>query len=344
MNISSVNKQQSNVNGQQSNVNEETLLRIETLRKEYDIVLKQYQEAMKTYINDLSDENVDNQCVKYKLTDANISQLCYDKIWHDQGCLTDTPIVDASKTLDELVINSYKSATSDDKTQCYGSTDASSNIVNPTNPTYPTKSKYITLKGKSWLGTSELKSETLETEDECIAMCEIDPKCSGATFNPTTKYCQTRQGDSSITDSSTEYAIVKKLKYKMLLLKTLNSKLITLNEDITTEIRKIEPTLEPYENEKQLNNTELENYHANLLRHRNEILRQLNDYENIEAEYDNSSVYVKQQHWMYNIFALIAIILGAMTIKKLSEGDNNVGVFILIGFIWALYVFLIKYS
>ena len=46
---------------EQPKINEETLLRIKTLRKEYDIVLKQYQEAMKTYINDLSDENINNQ-------------------------------------------------------------------------------------------------------------------------------------------------------------------------------------------------------------------------------------------------------------------------------------------
>ena len=105
-----------------------TMLEIETLQKEYDIVLKQYQESMKTYINKLSDSENENKCSKFKKSDKNISQLCYDKIWHDQGCLTDTPQIDTNKTLNELVKQSYNTSISknvNDINQCYGN---SSNI------------------------------------------------------------------------------------------------------------------------------------------------------------------------------------------------------------------------
>jgi hypothetical protein len=302
---------------------------------------------MKNYINTLSENEINNKCSSFKKSDKNISQLCYDKIWHEQGCLTDAPQVDTEKTLDELVQKSYNTAISknpDDITQCYGDNKTSEennlikngnfsepkitensfkyisgdvevpnwnfngaalinnseawtyeipypngnqavsleltasisqnvnlkkNIkyslklfcsgrnccdgVNPikielydstgkmmlsilditptlvwseytasfTSPDtqtyklafsgitesgnkssgiqgiklieeklaiYPNIMDYISLKGKSWWGTGELKTETVETENECIALCEADEKCSGATFNPSKKH------------------------------------------------------------------------------------------------------------------------------------------------------------
>ena len=332
-------------------IDETKILKIQTLKNEYDITLKQYQEAMKTYINDLSlSESDKNECNKYKITDKNISQICYDKIWHDQGCLTDTPAVDASKTLDELVLNSYKSSSTEkDKDLCYGNPNATLNSSSL--PTYPLKKKFEVIEGKTWWGTGELKSQILETEDECIALCDSDINCSGATFNPTKKSCWTRKGNSSITDGlkndptqGSDYAIVKRLKYEMSTLKTLNSKLLKLNEDITNEIKKNDSSVENYENIGDIKEDELRKYREILIQHRDEIKNQLNDYEDIEAEYNNSSLYVKQQHWMYNIFALVSLIIVFITIKKLLEGDNTVGVFILIGFVWALYIFIIKFT
>lgn len=485
-----------------------TMLEIETLQKEYDIILKQYQETMKTYINTLSEGESENKCSKFKKSDKNISQLCYDKIWHDQGCLTDTPQVDTNKTLDELVKQSYNTAVSKNTNninQCYGSSSNISinnliqngdfskpvltensfkyissdsqvpnwifngaalinkskawtyeipypngnqavslqltssvsqsvnltknikyslklfcsgrnccNGVNPikielydsnnkmvlkileitptivwseytsffTSPDtqtykltfsgittsgdkssaiqnielieekskiYPNIMDYLSIKGKTWWGTGELKTETIETESECIALCESEMNCSGATFNPTKKLCWIRSGDSEITpglmndyELGSDYVLIKKLKYEMTTLKSLNTKLITLNRQIIDKIKNINPEVESYENTKNNNNKQLKDYYDVLLRHRNEITEQLNDYESVESKYDNSSIYVKQQHWSYNIYALLSLILIFITIKKISEGENITSIFIIIGIIWAFYIFIVK--
>lgn len=505
------------------------MLEIETYQKEYDVVLKQYQEAMKTYIDELKETETTNKCSKFKKTDKNISQLCYDKIWHEQGCLTDTPQVDANLTLDELVQNSYKTSMSKneaDVKQCYGdnsfiptnnliqngtfskpsisensfkyisgdsevsnwnfnggalmnnsadwlyeipypngnqavslelTASISQNLklkknikyylklfcsgrnccdgVNPikielydldnkmvlnileitptivwseydatfTSPDtkeykltfsgitesgnkssaiqnielteeksaiYPNILDYISIKGKTWWGTGELKTETVETENECIALCDSDVNCSGATFNPTKKMCWTRSGDSEITpgmiddnNSGSDYALVKKLKYHMTILKSLNEKLLTLNEKIIDKIKnrdklingdkiknhnksnKSENTsIENYENREDIISSNIfEDYYEVLLNHRRQIEEELNDYEDIEAQYNNSSIYVKQQHWTYNIYALLALMMIFITIKKLSEGDNMIFVFLMIGIIWAFYIFLMKF-
>jgi hypothetical protein len=486
-----------------------TMLEIQTLQKEYDIILKQYQEAMKTYINTLSENENKNECSKFKKSDKNISQLCYDKIWHDQGCLTNAPQVDTDKTLDELVKKSYNTAVSkntDDITQCYGSSsnvsmndlilngnfsepvleensfkyissdtqvpnwnfngaalinkstawiyeipypngnqavslqltasisqnvnltknkkyslklfcsgrnccsgvntikielydsnnqmilnileitptlvwsEYTANFTSPDTQTYkltfsgvatsgdkssgvqgielieeksaiyPNIMDYISLKGKTWWGTGSITGGTIETEGECIALCEADVNCSGATFNPTKKLCWIRSGDSEITPGlkddptyGSDYALIKKLKYDVITLKSLNSKLITLNRQIIDKIENINPEIELYENDKNNNNKKLKDYYDVLLRHRDEIIEQLNDYENVESQYDNSSIYVKQQHWSYNIYAILALILIFITIKKISEGENTISIFIIIGIIWAFYIFIIKF-
>jgi hypothetical protein len=482
-----------------------TVLEIKVLEQEYKSVLNQYQEAIKTYINNLSE----NDCSLYKKTDKNISQLCYDKIWHEQGCLTGTPQVDASKTLDELVQQSYNSSLAkneDDIKQCYGNTSSvpTNNIIlngnfdNPkintnsfkyisgtnevpnwnfngaalinnsslwvyqipypkgsqavslqftqsisqsvqlkknvnyllnffcsgrncchglnsikvelydnsqnmimkideitptvdwrkytsnftsidtqtykltfsgmsgtldkssaiqgielieeTKPIYPNMMDYVSLKGKTWWGTGSIEEKSAETQSECIAMCESNINCSGATFNPTKKMCWVRSGESEITPGlnddpnyGSDYALIKKLKNDVIKIQLLNLKLISLNEQIINKMRSIKPQIENYENEKNNNNNYIEDYYNVLLRHQNDITEQLKNYENIESEYNNSSIYVTQQNWSYNIYAILAFIVIIVTFKKISEGDNMIPIFIVLGIIWAFYIFIIKF-
>ena len=80
-----------------------------------------------------------------------------------------------------------------------------------------------------------------------------------------------------------------------------------------------------------------------MLRHQNDITEQLKNYENIESEYNNSSIYVTQQNWSYNIYVILAFIVIIVTFKKISEGDNMIPIFIVLGIIWAFYIFIIKF-
>ena len=129
----------------------------------------------------------------------------------------------------------------------------------------------------------------------------------------------------------------------MTMLKSLNSKLITLNEQITDKIKNVDPQVAVYQTTKENNSKQLKDYYDVLLRHRDEITEQLNDYENVESQYDNSSIYVKQQHWSYNIYALLSLIVIFFTIKKISEGENTISIFIIIGIVWAFYIFIVKF-
>lgn len=107
-----------------------TLLKIETLQKEYDIVRMQYQQAMNDHLNTLNSNT--NPCINYKLNSKNISQVCYDKIWHEQGCINNAPQVISDKSLDDLLKYSNEMSMSnknEDVSLCYGNNIPSKAII-----------------------------------------------------------------------------------------------------------------------------------------------------------------------------------------------------------------------
>lgn len=495
-----------NTNTQLKDVTGNTMLKIETLQKEYDVLLSQYQEAMNNYIKSLSSN--DNPCAIYASNNKNISQVCYDKIWHEQGCLSDTPKVITTQSLNELVNNTHNISISNNDSDiktCYGNNlptkaiiqnnnfnqpllengtyehitsetkvpnwnlnkavllneakvwnypipypngkqciclqndayisqnvnlkekvdyticlsccgrnccdgvnkikielyskdndkikeiyeiipvadiwneytvvfsvptsdeykikikgtnltgDKSSAIQNiyfkyDTLPIYPNITEYISLIGKMWKGPDEEIVSDVTTETECIALCESNEKCVGATFNPTRKICSIKSGSSVIKNGimddkekeNSDYAIIKKIKHDALILKSLNKKLVELNEQIAKEISSIEPTMQSFENNQKYNKEKLEMQFKLLLEHENEIKTQLNDYSDIEDKYNNSSIYVNQQHMMYNIFGILSLVIILITSKKIMESESNLTIIILISLIWGFYYFIIQ--
>ena len=491
-----------NTNTQLKDVTGNTMLKIETLQKEYDVLLSQYQEAMNNYIKSLSSN--ENPCATYASNNKNISQVCYDKIWHEQGCLSNAPSVETTQSLNELVNNAHDISISNNEADiktCYGNNIPTKAIIQNNNfdqpllengtsehitsetkvpnwnlnravllneaevwnypipypkgkqciclqndayisqnvnlkeninytisllccgrnccdgvnkikielyskaddkikeiyeiipvadiwneytaifsaptsdeykirikgtnttgaiqniylkydilPIYPNISEYISLIGKMWKGSDEEIVPNITTENECIALCESNEKCVGATFNPTRKICSIKNGDPVIKNGmmddknkdNSDYAIIKKIKYDALILKSLNKKLVELNEQIAKEISSIEPTMQSFENKQKYNKQKLETQFKLLLEHENEIKTQLKDYSDIEDKYDNSSIYVNQQHMMYNIFGILSLVIVLITSKKIMESESNLTIIILMSLIWGFYYFIIQ--
>lgn len=321
---------------------QQSILKIQTLRAEYDATLAKYKEAMDNHINTTSATS--NPCINYSLDSKNISQLCYDKVWHDQGCISNVPSVKNSDTLDDIVKYIYDLSKSNDvekKKVCYGT--QSVNISNDKKIVYPNEKDYIQIKQKTWWGTSEDKTETVNNADECIALCESSAGCSGATFNPDKKLCWTRKGNSSLSDGMVnDYAILKNSKYELIILKNLNEEMLELSRKIMDEINKIKPYVNNFEEETQLNSQTINNYYDTLLIHETNINDELQDYYDIQQQYTDSNLFITQQHYLYNIYAVLSLIIIAVTAKKIYESENNLFMILLIGIIWGMYLLFIK--
>jgi hypothetical protein len=302
------------------------IIKVETLQKEYEVTLQQYQEAGQNYISALQNGS-SNPCQTYNSDSTAISQACYDKIWVDQGCTTQPPNADESwaksQTLNSLVNDSYLWATMTDETHrkgCYGDT---TNYNTSPSPTYPNKTEYTALKGRTWWGTAGITEGAASTQEECETMCANSENCSGATFNPVKKYCWSRSGDTSITTGEDDdYALIPKQKAALVVMKGLNEKLLNLNNQITSELTNINPEVEEQSQQKNTKQQELQTSYQTLLEQKLEMERQLQEYNSINEENENQSLYVTQQTVSMRVWVLITCLVLIVTMKQMVGIDD----------------------
>jgi len=147
----------------QDNKLKSTLIQLETLKKEYENTLQQYQEAFKNYIVTLK-KDIENPCGNYNKNSTGISQACYNKIWNDQGCTVQPQDVVNSEylktlTIDGLVNDSYLWATLTDENHrkgCYGNSVPSI-----------TTNNYCSIYGKDSTGISQACYDKIWADQGC---------------------------------------------------------------------------------------------------------------------------------------------------------------------------------
>lgn len=325
-----------------------TLIKVETLQKEYEVILQQYQEAGKNYITSLQNTS-SNPCGNYQKDSTNISQACYDKIWSDQGCST-TGVVNAStdwaeaQTLDGLVNDSYLWATLTDDTHrkgCYGD---STSYTTKTSAVYPNKTVFTALKGRSWWGSAGLSEGPVASQEECENMCANSSECSGATFNPVKRYCWTRKGDSSITAGrDDDYALITQQKAALSVMKYLNNRLLEINEQISSELQSINPEVRQQYEEKNKTQKELSSSYKKLLEQKIELDKQLQDYYGVDQEENNQTIYVGQQNVSFRFWTLITCLVILITIKRMF-GSESPPITITIWLLIIIVLIILTYS
>jgi hypothetical protein len=315
------------VNDNYDNTIDNSTLRIATLEKEYAKYLMLYQEAQKNYITILNTSS-SNPCEKYKLESKGVSQECYNKIWADQGCTTQAPIVGAwqnGQTYDGLVNDSYLWATltdTDHRKGCYGD---GTEYTTKTEPTYSLGKEFAELPGRTWWGTYGIKEGSAETKDDCVSMCASDSNCTGATFNPVKRYCWTRGGNGSISAGQPDdYALIPKLKSVMIILNGLNDKLMDINKELREETKKLNPVLKQERQENEATLQKFDQYYNDLSDDKIEMAKLLNNYNSIEADLNDQTLFVEQQNSSYRLWFLLSIIFVLITLKKMT-GDSAGG-------------------
>ena len=181
-----------------------------------------------------------------------------------------------------------------------------------------TNNDFISLKGRSWWGTKGLKEGSVETEDDCENMCASQDNCSGATFNPVKHYCWTRLGDSSITvGRDDDYALIPKQKAALVAMKSLNEKLLSINDQIRSELTNIKPEIEEQLNEKNEKQQQLNDSYQRLLEQKIEMERQLQEYNTIDQEVENQGIFTSQKNVSLRFWVLITCLVLLVTLKRM---------------------------
>lgn len=225
------------------------IIQIETLEKEYMVILKQYEENYNNYITNLKINNKDNK----------------------------------------------------------------------------SNSEFVALRGRTYWGKYGLKESALQTVQQCESMCASDLKCTGATFNPTKRYCWTRGGDGILTSgSSDDYAIIPQIRQNLIVLQNLNQKLININNKINKTLNKIYPIAQQDIDLKNKKQEKLEKYYSILLNEQIELEKTLREYETLEQQYNNNFLNTVSQNTSLRLWSVISLIILVITIKQtLGLNDGN---------------------
>ena len=234
------------INAIQNDKLQSALIKVETLQKEYEVTLQQYQEAGQNYVTALQSSSTPDQAPEY--------------------------------------------------------TD---------------------LQGRSWWGTSGVAEGSASSKEECENMCSSSGKCTGATFNPVKRYCWARGGDGSISAGlDSDIALIPKQKAALSVMKSLNEKLLTINEQITSTFKNMNPEVLKQMIEKNKKQQQLSESYQRLLEQKIEIEKQLQEYYSIEENNDNQSLFANQQNISMRVWVLITCLVLLITIKRIVGSDS----------------------
>jgi len=304
-----------------------SLIKVQALQKEYEVTLQQYQEAGKNYINSLQNTS-SNPCQNYQSDSTGISQACYEKIWADQGCTT-TGMANAStdwaksQTLDGLVNDSYLWATLTDDTHRQGCYGTSTTYTTNTSAIDPNSTDYAALPGRTWWGSAGVAEGTVDTQEECENMCDSANNCTGATFNPVKRYCWARTGDMGVLPGlDTDNALIPQQKAALIVMKSLNDKLLSINEQITTELKNSGPDVKQQYEQKNIQQQKLSDSYQVLLEQKIAMEKQLQEYYSIDEGSENQTLFVNQQTSSMKFWVLITCLVLLVTLNKLYGGSN----------------------
>jgi hypothetical protein len=201
--------------------------------------------------------------------------------------------------------------------------EAQKNYVNSLNES---NNSFTIFPASSWMGTTALNESSVSSPEECENMCLSNNNCTGATFNSVKKYCYTRSGLGNILPSQdSDSALLKNSIANLVLIKSLNEKLLSLIKQITNEYNNVQPQLNEEKKYQQQTQEDLNTNYGLLLDEQVELQKKLDQYNDINENNINESLVVKQANYSYIFWFIISIIFVLITFKLLLgiEGNSN---------------------
>jgi hypothetical protein len=297
---------------------------LENLNLEYKTQLTAYKQAVTNYVNFLQNQSK-QACINYSPDSKGINQACYDEIWKKAGCTT-TGIVNANadwpkaQTLNGLIYDSFLWATMTDSTHrdgCYGKNNNSDNTTynTSTSANYDiNKPTFTSIQGQTFWGTGQAGSQSVYTEgdlEQCKALCAKTSGCSGATFNPTAHQqpmCWLRTGEGGLANGlDTDYAIVPEAKQYLMIIESINKKLLDTNSKIQEINEKAEPEYDMLTQQNEIKDNVLKQNYLHLTMERKKIRALIDQYETLDKSETQGTLEIYQKYYTFILLLIIAI-------------------------------------
>ena len=195
-----------------------------------------------------------------------------------------------------------------------------------------TGKEMIAVNGRTWWGQTALKEGPAGTQNECIAMCSANDKCTGATFNSEKKYCWARAGDDILTPGNdNDVALIPKIKMNVITLSQLNNRLIDVNMKMSNEFKNLNPKLKAQKIQQEKKQKELNKAYIKLSEDKKNMNNILNEYNSVEKDYENQTLNVNRANTLFKLWTLFACIVILILYKTLvGDGLPNSAMFFVV--------------
>lgn len=179
-----------------------------------------------------------------------------------------------------------------------------------------------TQKESIFNGTERLRETRTNNLNDCKKACQNNQLCSGATyFN--NGYCNLRKGSGEIEQgSSSTTAIVPKSKILLQNIKMMNEKLSSINKKM---VEKMNASKGPTINVLNQNETSLKQSQTELAREKEYIDSKLDEYDILDAKYNDHALKTTQNLYMYILTSIVVILCVIILIGFSLPSVSNLG-------------------
>jgi hypothetical protein len=200
---------------------------------------------------------------------------------------------------------------------CYGKNNSSDNTTYNTSTSADyniNKPTFTSLKGQTFWGTGQAGSQSVYTGgdiEQCKALCAKTSGCSGATFNPTAHQqpmCWLRTGEGELAKGlDTDYAIVPEAKQYLMIIESINKKLLDTNSKIQEINEKAEPEYNMLTQQNEIKDNVLKQNYLHLTMERKKIKSLLDQYETLDKSETQGTLKIYQKYYTFILLLIIAI-------------------------------------
>lgn len=177
----------------------------------------------------------------------------------------------------------------------------------------------------SFLGETNLNVLGNSNVSGCQSACSKNASCSGATFNTTSNNCTLSSGQGNIVYTAKSIAIVQQAIYYSNRLKQLNNQLSILNEEIiiisnqNNNAYSLNKTLSKQQEVIMVNN------HNVLIQERKAIDHIMNQFQTLNAAYEDGNMIVNANYMNYVVFLFVVIFLALLLLRTAFSSPQYCG-------------------
>jgi len=173
----------------------------------------------------------------------------------------------------------------------------------------------VEMPDSAFIGESNLNVLGESNVSACQSECSANKSCSGATFDLNLNNCTLFSGSGSIVPTTNSVAIVQQaIKYSNRL-KELNTEMTSLTQEMNNLSNENHKQVSQNNSQMQQQGEIIKTNHTILIKERKVIDNMLNQFQTINAAYEDGNTHVNANYLNFIVFLFIAIFLILLLIR-----------------------------